>query len=59
MWNDRMYVGVGIAICLLASALAVAPVFMPEGYSWVTHTSCRSSFRPFTNAGWRLRDGLP
>lgn len=59
MWADRMYSGVGIAVCLLASALAlaVAPLVMPEGYSWVTHTTSESAAQG-VEAAWIARLGF-
>lgn len=59
MWNDRIYSGVGIAVCLSASALAlaVAPLFMPEGYSWVTHTTSESAAQGVA-AAWIARLGF-
>ncbi|WP_458208685.1 DUF998 domain-containing protein [Haladaptatus sp. NG-SE-30] len=59
MWVDRVYAGVGIAVALLASALAlaVAPLFMPEGYSWVTHTTSESAAQG-VEAAWIARLGF-
>ena len=59
MWNDRVYAGVGIAVCLLASALvlAVAPLFMPGEYSWITHTTSESAAQGVA-AAWIARLGF-
>lgn len=59
MWADRLYSGAGIAACLLASALAlaVAPLVMPEGYSWVTHTTSESAAQG-VQAAWIARTGF-
>ena len=59
MWNDRTYSGIGIAVCLSASALAlaVAPLFMPEGYSWVIHTTSESAAQGVDTA-WIARLGF-
>lgn len=59
MWNDRIYPGAGIAVCLSVSALAlaVAPLFMPEGYSWVTHTTSESAAQGVAVA-WIARLGF-
>lgn len=59
MWGDRMYSGVGIAVCLLGSAfaLAVAPLVVPEGYSWVAHTTSQSAAQGVEGA-WIARLGF-
>ncbi|WP_123534148.1 DUF998 domain-containing protein [Halosimplex salinum] len=59
MRDDRTCSGVGIAVCLSASALAlaVAPLFMPEGYSWVTHTTSESAAQGLGEA-WIARLGF-
>lgn len=59
MQNGRMFSGLGIAVSLLASALAIAisPLFMPEGYSWVTHTTSESAAQGVT-AAWISRLGF-
>ncbi|WP_083252650.1 DUF998 domain-containing protein [Haladaptatus sp. W1] len=59
MSTDRTYPGLGIAVCLFASAvaLAVAPVFMPEGYSWFSHTTSESAAQGVP-AAWIARLGF-
>lgn len=59
MQNDRKYSGAGIAVCLLVSAfaLAVAPLFMPEGYSWIAHTTSESAAQGVA-AAWIPRLGF-
>lgn len=59
MWTDRIHAGVGIAACLSVSAFAlvVAPLFMPEGYSWVTHTTSESAAQG-VGAAWIARLGF-
>ncbi|WP_435157449.1 DUF998 domain-containing protein [Haladaptatus sp. DFWS20] len=54
-----MRTGIGIAVCLLASALAlaVAPLFMPKGYSWITHTTSESAAQGVAVA-WVARLGF-
>ena len=59
MWNDRKYSVVGIAVCIIASglALAIAPLFMPEGYSWIKHTTSESAAQGVA-AAWIARLGF-
>lgn len=57
--TTRLHAGVGIAICLVASALAlaVAPLFMPEGYSWIAHTTSESAAQGLA-AAWVAQLGF-
>ncbi|SFR37071.1 DUF998 domain-containing protein [Halogeometricum limi] len=59
MKDIRLGVRPGIVACLSASmlALAVAPLFVPAGYSWVAHTTSESAAQGVTGA-WVARLGF-
>lgn len=48
---------VGVPILLVGSALALAPALMPEGYSWLTHTTSESAAQGVRGA-WLARLGF-
>lgn len=49
--------GILILICLSIVALLAAPALMPEGYSWLTHTTSESAAQGLTGA-WVARTGF-
>ncbi|MDJ1431459.1 DUF998 domain-containing protein [Halostagnicola sp. A-GB9-2] len=59
MTNEQAYTAAGVLACLVTSALALAfaPVLMPAGYSWISHTTSESAAQGI-NGAWLARLGF-
>ena len=55
--NRRSALGVLLLLAFSAAALSVAPAMMPEGYSWIVHTTSESAAQNLESA-WVARFGF-